>query len=213
MGELVLLQHVQYTCTVCIILSLISSLFRSYLPFVGMVTILMNDYPVLKVSAAVLHAHDPFSQMCVYMYGTGTMGQKYCEVSSFQRLQVYTWGVGKDVLVREVSSFQRLQVLGVGKDVLVREVSSFQRLQVLGVGKDVLVREVSSFQRLKEYVLLLGVGKDVLFRRCPQFRVSLYIEEFHCSVHFSCLHYTPHKLFLQYVLLGGLAVFVLLHRE
>ena len=87
-GELlVLLQHV------CII-SLISSLFCSYLPFVGMVTILMNDYPMLKVSAAVLHAHDPFSRM----------GQKYREVSSFQRLQVL--GVGKGVLFREVSSVQ-----------------------------------------------------------------------------------------------------------
>ena len=41
-------------------------------------------------------------------------------------------------------------VLGVGKGVLIREVSSFQRLTcgTLGVGKGVLIREVSSFQRL-----------------------------------------------------------------
>ena len=44
--------------------------------------------------------------------------------------------------------------------------------------------EVSSFQRLKnrQEWYTLGVGKVSCLERCPQFRVSLYIEDFHCIV-------------------------------
>ena len=69
-------------------------------------------------------------------------------------------------------------VLGVGKGVLFREVSSFQRLKcmqewyILGVGKGVLFREVSSFQRLKcmQEWYILGVEKVSCLERCPHFR-------------------------------------------
>ena len=90
-----------------------------------------------------------------------TTGPRKCvlirEVSSFQRLictQKYTIGTSETVLIREVSLFQGLicaqeYAIGTSETVLIREASSFQRCPL---------REVPLYVRTNLFLSLKGVG-------------------------------------------------------